>query len=79
MSVEIRVCPPDRFTDLLRVAEVGFSEDVPDDVIERVKAVSDPERFVCAMDGDRIAGQSLNQACSGDDPDMGWVSGLHGV
>jgi len=54
VSVEIRVCPPDRFTDLLRVAEVGFSEDVPDDVIERVKAVSDPERFVCAMDGDRI-------------------------
>lgn len=54
MSVEIRVCPPDRFADLLRVAEVGFGEDVPEDMIERVKAVSDPERFVCAMDGDRI-------------------------
>jgi predicted acetyltransferase len=56
MTVEIRVCPPDRFTDLLRTAEIGFGEDVADDLIERVKAVSDPARFVCALDGDRIVG-----------------------
>jgi predicted acetyltransferase len=54
MSVDIRVCPPDRFAELLRTAEVGFSEDVADDLIERVKAVSDPARWVCGMDGDRI-------------------------
>ncbi len=56
MSVEIRACPADRFTDLLRAAEIGFAEDVPDDLIERVKAVSDPARFVCALDGDRMVG-----------------------
>lgn len=54
MSVEICVCPPDRFAELLRVAEVGFGEDVPDDMIERVKLVADPARFVCAIDSDRI-------------------------
>ena len=56
MTVDIRVCPPDRFTDLLRTAEIGFAEDVSDDLIERVKAVSDPARFVCALDGDRMVG-----------------------
>ena len=54
MSGEIRVCPPDRFPELLRTAEVAFSEDVPDDMIERVQRVSDPARFVCAMDRDRF-------------------------
>jgi predicted acetyltransferase len=56
VSVEIRVCPADRFTDLLRTAEIGFAEDVSDDLIERVKVVSDPARFVCALDGDRMVG-----------------------
>ena len=54
MSVEIRVCPPDRFPELLRTAEVAFSEDVPDDMIERVQRLSDPARFVCALDHDRF-------------------------
>jgi predicted acetyltransferase len=54
MSVEIRVCPPDRFEELLKTAEVGFSEDVPNDLIERVRRVSDPARFVCGIDGERF-------------------------
>jgi predicted acetyltransferase len=54
LSVEIRACPPERFPELLRTAEIGFSEDVSDDLIERVKAVSDPARFVCGLDDDRI-------------------------
>ena len=56
MTVEIRVCPSDRFTDLLRTAEIGFSEDLSDELIERVKAVSDPARYVCALDGERMVG-----------------------
>jgi len=58
MSVEIRPCQPDRFEELLRTAEIGFSEDVPDDVIERVRKVSDPARFVGAEDGGRFVGTS---------------------
>jgi predicted acetyltransferase len=54
MSIDIRVCPPERFAELLKTAEVAFSEDVPDDLIDRVRKVSEPERFVCALDGDRI-------------------------
>jgi predicted acetyltransferase len=54
MSIDIRVCPPERFAELLKTAEVAFSEDVPDDLIERVRKVSEPERFVCALDGDRF-------------------------
>jgi predicted acetyltransferase len=56
MSVEIRTCPPDRFPELLRTAEVAFGEDVSDELIERVAKVSDPARFVCAVDGDRFVG-----------------------
>ena len=58
MSVEIRVCPPDRFRELLKLAEVAFSEDVPDDMIERVERVSDRERFLTALDGDRMVATS---------------------
>ena len=54
MSVEIRTCPPDRFIELLKTAEIGFGEDVSDELIERVRKLSDPERFVCALDGDRF-------------------------
>jgi predicted acetyltransferase len=54
MTVEIRTCPPDRFAELLKTAEVAFSEDVPDDLIERVRKVSEPERFIGALDGDRF-------------------------
>lgn len=56
MSVEIRTCPADRFAELLRTAEVAFGEDVSDELIERVAKVSDPARFVCAVDGDRFVG-----------------------
>ena len=56
MSVEIGTCPPDRFAELLRTAEVAFGEDVSDELIERVTKVSDPARFVCAVDGDRFVG-----------------------
>jgi predicted acetyltransferase len=54
MSIDIRVCPPERFAELLKTAEVAFGEDVPDDLIERVRKVSGPERFVCALEGDRF-------------------------
>jgi predicted acetyltransferase len=59
MSVEVRVCPPERFAELLRAAEVGFAEDVPDDMIARVEAVADKQRIVGAFDGDRIVGTAV--------------------
>jgi predicted acetyltransferase len=58
MSVEIRVCPPDRFRELLKLAGVAFSDDVPEDMIERVELVADPERFFTALDGDRMVATS---------------------
>ena len=58
MSVEIRVCPSDRFAEFLRTAEVGFSEDVSDELIKRVESVSDKERFFCAMEDDRFVATS---------------------
>jgi predicted acetyltransferase len=58
MSVEIRVCPPERFIELLKTAEVAFSEDVPDDMIGRVERVADKERWYASFDGDRIVGTS---------------------
>ena len=58
MSVEIIPCPPERFAELLRTAEIGFAEDTPDDLIERVRKVSDPARFVAAIDAGRIVGTS---------------------
>ncbi len=54
MSLEVRTCPPERFAELLRAAEVAFSEDASDDLIERVKLIADPSRWVCALDDDRI-------------------------
>lgn len=54
MSVEIRVCPPDRFAEMLKTAEVAFSEDAPDDLIGRVERVADKERFLAGLDGDRF-------------------------
>jgi len=58
MSFEIRVCPPERFAELIKTAEVAFSEDVPDDLVKRVEAVSDKERFLCAMQDDRFVATS---------------------
>jgi len=36
----------------------------------------DPTLWLLAMDGDQIAGISLNAAQADDDPDVGWVSSL---
>jgi len=58
MSAEIRVCPPERFAELMRTAEVAFSEDVSDELIARVELVSDKERFLCGIDGDRFVATS---------------------
>lgn len=58
MSVEIRVCPPERFAEFLRTAEVAFSEDVSDELIKRVESVSDRERYLCAMEDDRFVATS---------------------
>ncbi|MGD0018274.1 MAG: GNAT family N-acetyltransferase [Candidatus Limnocylindrales bacterium] len=78
MSVEIRTCPPDRFAELLKTAEIGFGEDVSDELIERVRKVSDPERFVCALDGDRFVATggvfSVNLSVPGGDLPAGGVT-----
>ena len=36
--------------------EITFSEDASDELIKRVEAVSDKERFLCAMEDDRFVG-----------------------
>jgi predicted acetyltransferase len=54
MSIDIRVCPPERFAELLKTAEVAFGEDVSDELISRVERVADKERFLTALDGDRF-------------------------
>ena len=56
MSIEIRPCPPDRFVELLRTAEVGFADDVPDDLVGRVELVADKDRWFAPFDGDRMVG-----------------------
>ncbi|MFI5258974.1 MAG: GNAT family N-acetyltransferase [Candidatus Limnocylindrales bacterium] len=58
MSIEVRVCPPERFKELLRTAEIPFSDDVPDDMIGRVERVADMERWFAPFEGDRIVGTS---------------------
>jgi predicted acetyltransferase len=58
MSVEVRVCPPERFRELLKTAEVGFSEDLADDTAARVELVADKERWFAAFDGDTMVGTS---------------------
>jgi predicted acetyltransferase len=56
VTVEIRACPPERFVELLKTAEVGFSEDLSDDFIARVERVADKDRWFAPFDGDRIVG-----------------------
>jgi predicted acetyltransferase len=56
MSAEIRVVPEDRFAELIRTAEIAFSEDIDDALIGRVETVSDKSRFVGAFDRDQIVG-----------------------
>ncbi len=58
MSIEIRACPPDRFAEMLKLAEIGFSDDAPDDLIARVELVADKERWFVPFDGDRMVGTS---------------------
>lgn len=58
MSVEIRSVPEDRFAELIKSTEIAYGEDAPDEMIARVEQVADMERFLCAMDGDRIVGTS---------------------
>ena len=82
MSVEVKVCPPERFTEFLKTAEVAFSDDVSDDLIQRVEAVSDKERYLCAMENDRfvatagVFGVGLSVPGGGDMPAGGitWVT-----
>jgi predicted acetyltransferase len=63
---------------LLKTAEVGFAEDVSDDLIERVRKVSDPDRFVCALDSDRFVATggvfSVNLSVPGGDLPAGGVT-----
>jgi predicted acetyltransferase len=56
MSIEIRVCPPERFVELLKISEIAFGEDLPDDLIARVERVADKERWWAPFDGDRLVG-----------------------
>ncbi len=58
MGIEIRVCPPDRFRELLKLAGVAFNDDVLDDMAANVERVADPERFLTALDGDRMVASS---------------------
>jgi predicted acetyltransferase len=78
MSVEIRTCPPDRFPELLKTAEIVFGEDVSDELVERVRKVSDPARFVCALDNDRFVATggvfSVNLSVPGGDLPVGGVT-----
>jgi GNAT superfamily N-acetyltransferase len=78
MSVDVRVCPPERFVELLKTAEVAFSEDLPDDMIGRVERVADKERWFAPFDGDRIVGTggvfSLNLSVPGGELPTGGVT-----
>ncbi len=80
MSVEIRVCPPERFAEFLRTDEVTFSEDQPDDLYERIEAVSDKERFVCGIEDDRFVATagvfSLRLSVPGGDIAAGGITGV---
>ncbi len=83
MSVEIRVCPPERFAEFLRMDEVTFSQDASDEEIKRIEAVSDKERFLCAMEDDRFVGTggvfTVHLTVPGGDMPAGgitWVSVL---
>ena len=58
MSVEIRVCPPERIGELFKTAEIAFGENISDDQIARIEKLSDRERFVCALDDDRLVATS---------------------
>ncbi|HZY41925.1 MAG TPA: GNAT family N-acetyltransferase [Anaerolineae bacterium] len=59
----------------------GFVERSLDDDVHMLghwlqSPYNDPALWLVAMDGERVAGISLNQSQSDEDPDMGWVGSL---
>ena len=65
------------------MAEITFSEDASDELIKRIEAVADKDRFVCAMEDDRFVGTggvfTVHLTVPGGDMPVGgitWVSVL---
>jgi predicted acetyltransferase len=56
MDIEIRPIKDDEFEAYLVALEVAFSARVEDGDLERERSVGIPERFLAALDGDRIVG-----------------------
>ena len=59
----------------------GFVERSLDDEVRMMEhwlqsPYTDPALWLVAMDGERIAGISLNQSQADNDPDMGWIGSL---
>lgn len=59
----------------------GFVERSLDDDVRMLEhwlqsPYTDPALWLVAMDGERMAGISLNQSRSDDDPEMGWIGSL---
>jgi predicted acetyltransferase len=54
MSIEIKPCPPDRWTEFLSVSEHVFGETVTPELAERFGRVCDLSRFPAAFENDRI-------------------------
>lgn len=83
MSVEVRACPPERFNELLKLAEITFGDDVSDDLVGRVGLVADKERWFAPFEGERMVGTSgvlgLRMTVPGGELAMGgitWVTVL---
>ena len=58
MGIETRVCPPERFVELLKLAEIAFGDDTTDDLIGRLERLADKERWFAPFDGDQMVGTS---------------------
>ena len=58
MSVEIRTCTPDRWDEMLTMVDGVFAENPPPEALGRFKSVSDLDRFLTALDRDRVVGAS---------------------
>lgn len=78
MSVEIQTLSPDRWAELLAVAEHVFAETVSPETVERFRRVSDTNRFLTALDNDRIVATSgvltFNMTVPGGDVPAGGVT-----
>ncbi len=66
----------DSFRDHWGYVERPFEEELKQFKHFMSKHDFDPTLWLLAMDGDRVAGICLNEPCSQDDRDMGWVSSL---